>query len=149
MNMEYLVRASTCQRNCTDHGIPPAAWVGIGIVAFSLVFLGPRLIAVIRNRGPKINGPALTGTARILSVRLTGAGGYALGWLGMALSESYVCWTALRVEVPGREPYDVTIRGYVPKRLYPDLEGGGRTVAVQVDSTNPKKARIDFNQPIT
>jgi hypothetical protein len=67
----------------------------------------------------------------------------------MALSESYVCWTALRVEVPGHEPYDVTVRGPVPKRLYRDLEGGGRTVAVQVDSTNPKKVRIDFNQPIT
>jgi len=107
------------------------------------------VIAVMRNRAPKINGPALTGTARILSVKVIVWGGYAFGLLGLALSESYACRTALRVEVPGREPYDVTVRGHVPKRLYRDLEGGGRTVAVQVDSTNPKRVRIDFNQPIT
>jgi hypothetical protein len=61
----------------------------------------------------------------------------------------YVCSTSLEVEVPGREPYQVIIMGHIPKRLFRDLQRGGTTVAVEVDSTNPKRVRIDFDQPIT
>jgi hypothetical protein len=147
MDLEYLLAASRCEPNCATQAIPAVAWVGIAV--WSLLFLGPTVFAVIRNRRPKFKGPALTGTARILWMTLTGPGGYAPGKLGMALGESYMCRTGLRVDVPGVEPYDVSIRGPVPKRLYLDLEGGGRTVVVQVDSADPKKVRIDFDQPIT
>ena len=53
----------------------------------------------------------------------------------------------LMVEVPGREPYDVTVKPSVQfihlARVQP-----GATIPVQVDATNPQKVLIDFNEPI-
>jgi hypothetical protein len=49
---------------------------------------------------------------------------------------------ALRVEVAGREPYDVTIRQPVPTRIPYNYLPGGATVTVEVAASNPKKVRI-------
>jgi len=49
---------------------------------------------------------------------------------------------ALRVEVAGREPYDVTIRQPVPTRNPYNYLPGGATVTVEVAASNPKKVRI-------
>lgn len=117
--------------------LPPVASAEIVVILLVVVIA---FVATVRWRaGPKIKGPALTGTARVL-------GTAKMPQLG--LMPYYVCSTSLRVEVPGREPYDVIIMGRIPKRLFPDLERGGGTVAVQVDSTNPERVRIDFTQPV-
>jgi hypothetical protein len=61
----------------------------------------------------------------------------------------YVARTVLRVNVPGSEPYDVTISERVPKQWAgQDLRlCEGMTVAVKVDSANLRNVRFDFSQP--
>jgi len=97
-------------------------------------------IAATRFRNPKIRGPAVIGTAQILSVQQT-AGPSEEG-RNLALR------IGLRVQVPSWQPYDVTVQRTVElihlARVQP-----GATIPVQVDATNPQKVRIDFNQPIT
>jgi hypothetical protein len=117
--------------------LPPVASAGMVVILLVVVIA---FVATVRWRtGPRIKGPALTGTARVL-------GTAKMPQLG--LMPYYVCSTSLRVEIPRREPYDVIITGHIPKRLFRDLERGGGTVAVQVDSTNPNRVRIDFTQPM-
>ncbi len=53
---------------------------------------------------------------------------------------------ALKVEVPGREPYDVTVRRPLDAFARSAVQPGS-VVRVQVDSANPKTVRIDLNQP--
>jgi hypothetical protein len=89
------------------------------------------------TRTTPIKGPALTGTAQII---------------GMAqdlVSGGEWCCINLRVHVPGREPYDVSITQRVPTEQFCHFRGGGGTVAVQVDATNPENVWIDFAEPIT
>lgn len=52
------------------------------------------------------------------------------------------------MEIPGRAPYDVTIRRTVHVIHLPSVQPGA-TIPVQVDPANPSKVRIDFGQPIT
>ncbi|MBV8860525.1 MAG: hypothetical protein JO259_01500 [Mycobacterium sp.] len=93
--------------------------------------------------GPSFAGSAMSGTARISAVQTTGAsiqrGGHP---------PAYQCQIALRVEIPGRQPYDVMVRQLVDTVALPAVQPGA-TVAVQVDSANSQNVRIDFNQPIT
>jgi hypothetical protein len=112
-------------------GICVVAAVGIIVL---LLFLNR-----VSREEPKIKGPALTGTARVLSMKT----GIAVG----NYPQRIMCRIGLRVEVPGRQPYKVRVRqGFLPWAM--DAIEPGRTVPVQVDSTNPQKVRIDFNQPI-
>ena len=54
------------------------------------------------------------------------------------------------MNIPGHEPYKAIATQEVPLPVVKGLEyKQGKTVAVQVDSTNLKYVRIDFNQPIT
>ncbi|OBG26744.1 hypothetical protein [Mycobacterium sp. 852002-51057_SCH5723018] len=117
--------------------------LGVGLWLIFIVFM---VVSYIRGL-PNFKGQVLRGTARVLSARpevmsgrwwLTPTGGY------------YVARTALRVEVAGRDPYDVTITDRVPKQW-----GGrdtrlckGMTVAVKVDSADPRNVRFDFSQPV-
>ena len=94
----------------------------------------------IRFRQPTIKGPALTGTAQILSVEQS-TGPMREG-LNLALR------IGLRVEVPGRQPYDVAVKRTVDLNHLARVQTGA-TIPVQVDATNPQKVRIDFSQPIT
>jgi hypothetical protein len=104
----------------------------IGIIALLLV------LNRVSREEPKIKGPAPTGTARVLSMKT----GIAVG----NYPQRIMCRIGLTVEVPGRQPYDVRVRqGFLPWAM--DAIEPGRTVPVQVDSTNPQKVRIDFNQP--
>ncbi len=57
------------------------------------------------------------------------------------------CQIALRVQLPGRPPYDATIRQLVDMFAMPELQPGA-TAVVAADSANPQNVRIDFLQPI-
>lgn len=87
-----------------------------------------------------IRGPVVAGTARVLSLRQFGA-------VSVNGPERTICRIGLTVEVPGREPYDVTVwRNIAPWEI-----GGvmtGRTVAVEVDGNHPKRIRIGRSQPV-
>jgi hypothetical protein len=105
------------------------------------IFLGVAtviVVAAIRSRGePRIKG-ALTGTARVLSLQPTNAGN----------EFAHTCKIGLRVEIPGRAPYDVTIRQNV-RVIHLARVQPGAAIPVQVDPANPQKVLIDFNEPIT
>jgi hypothetical protein len=109
--------------------------LGMFLLLFGYV---PGLILGRRKRAPEFKGPVLTGTAQVQYVRAD-----VNSW-----SIPPVCWIALRVQVPGREPYDAQIKQQVPKEVYRVLRRGGGTVAVQVDSTNPLYVWVDFTQPM-
>jgi hypothetical protein len=104
--------------------------VGLGGVAAFFVFM------YRMSRGPAMKGPPLTGTARVLWLKQTG--------VSLRVNEPVtrmVCRLGLRLEVPGRQPCDVTVRqGLVPWEI--DGFQPGATVPVQVDSTNPKRVRV-------
>ena len=93
----------------------------------------------IRQRQPTIKGPALTGIARVLSLESSGLGGS---------DTTHGCKIGLRVEIPGRPHYDVTVRRRVHIIHLPRVQPGA-TIPVWVDATRPERVRIDFNQPIT
>ncbi|MDP7723796.1 hypothetical protein [Mycobacterium sp. TY814] len=105
---------------------PLLSW---GIPALVLVFIG---VSLYRLRRPRFTGPALTGVARILSVQSTGT----------VINDRYVCKINLSVELPGREPYEVTVRQAVHPIQMPSVQPG-LVVSVEVDSTKPDKVRID------
>lgn len=109
------------------------ALVIIGAVVAAVVF------SALRFRNPKISGSALTGTAQVLSAQQA---------VGMREERGDVAVRVeLRVQVPGREPYDVTVKRRI-QLIYLARVQPGATFPVQVDETNPQAVRIDFNQPI-
>lgn len=108
----------------------------VGVVA--MIGWGITMTWVGRER--KIRGPALTGTAQVLAVRTLGA--------VATYPRRVVCRIRLRVDVPGHEPYEATARqNFTPRVLDARIHTGG-TVAVRVDSSNPKHVLVDFSQPI-
>jgi hypothetical protein len=92
--------------------------------------LGPVIVRQMR----KIRGPVVAGTAQVLSLKQFGS-------VAVNGPARLVCRFRLRVQVPGREPYEVAHwQNFPPWEL-----GGvapGRTVSVEVDETNPKRLRI-------
>jgi hypothetical protein len=92
-----------------------------------------------RTREPRIAGPALTGMAQILSVKQTAGSKQETRDLPLQIG--------LRVQAPGQQPYDVTVKRRIDlihvARVQP-----GATIPVKVDASNPQKVVIDFNRPI-
>ena len=119
-------------------------WWVLAIAAFVIGAIAWGIwVTFIGSRETKIRGPALTGTARVLSVKTRGAVGDPLQGAQRAVGR-----IRLRVEVPGREPYEATARQNFRPWVYGSIQIG-RTVAVLVDSINPQRVRIDLSQPIT
>ncbi|MBV9722590.1 MAG: hypothetical protein JO082_11835 [Mycobacterium sp.] len=85
---------------------------------------------------PSFKGSALTGTAQVVSVASTGT----------MINYQYVYKIGLRVELPGREPYDVTVRQPIHPMSVAALQPGS-TLRVQVDSADPQNVRMDSSQP--
>ena len=135
MHLAYL--AFTLKSDNTPWWVLVIAALVIGGIAWGI------FVTFIGSRETKIRGPALTGTARVVSVRTLGAVGDPQQGGQRAVGRVH-----LRVEVPGREPYDATARQNFRPWAYDSIQVG-RTVAVQVDSTNPQKVRIDLSRPIT
>src|ERR1700759_3820236 len=92
-----------------------APWWGVGLL---LVVAVVAIVAItwglwgtfVGSRETKIRGQALTGSAQVLEVKIRGA----VGDPRMGAQEA-VCRIRLSVEVPGREPYEVTIRQNFPQ----------------------------------
>jgi hypothetical protein len=120
-------------------------YVGTAFV-FALT-IGALIYAVVmqvRMVSPaKFRGPALTGTARVLSDRML-----------FGTNATWQRRLTLRVEIPGRPPYDVKINvslntDAAQMALGPDRRHReGRIVSVRVDSANPKRVWIDFSKPM-
>jgi hypothetical protein len=96
------------------------------------------------TRSPKFRGPALTGTAQVLSLRRIGS---------MSINSmvpKVICRIGLRVEVPGRPPYEVKVWQGLGADVASQLARSpwgiavqpGRTAGVEVDSANPRSVRI-------
>lgn len=80
----------------------------------------------------------VAGTAEVLSCRTTGT---------VVNNTGYVCKFKLRVQIPGRDPYDVTVK----ETLDVSAVGAfppGTTVPVQVIAAKPRAVRINFKQPV-
>ncbi len=106
------------------------------IVAVGTPILGP----IVVRRMRKIRGPVLTGTAQVLSLKQFGS-------VAVNGPARMICRFRLRVDVPGREPYDVAHwQNFAPWEL--DAVAPGRTVSVEVDETRPKRVRIGRSRPI-
>lgn len=88
-------------------------------------------VSLYRIRKPRFKGAALTGIARIQSLQSTGT----------VINDRYVCKIGLRVEIPGREPYDTTVREAIHPISMAAMQPGS-VVGVQVDSGDPQKVRI-------
>lgn len=120
----------------------------VAIFVIAIAFTGLILLFVFKLLrsvgivGPRIKGPALTGTARVLSVKSNWS--YSERSF---LPQGNISKIALRVQVPDREPYDVTVTQRIALTATAAIQPGS-VVPVLIDSTNPQTVRIDFSQPI-
>ncbi|OBK46988.1 hypothetical protein A5655_08350 [Mycobacterium sp. 1081908.1] len=113
------------------------------------------LLFMRRVQGPKFSGPALTGTGRVSaipSLGLLSGGGAVVGNIQLFLhdmgqSGSRLCGIGLRVEIPGREPYDATVWQVIDRTQVAAMESGA-AFPVEVDSADPRNVRIDFGRPV-
>jgi hypothetical protein len=122
-----------------------SAWViptviGIAAVVFGIavtVLPGVVLWKVYKSwRGPQLKGPGLTGTAQVISRQR----GFVVNYTDVVLK----VW--LRVQSPGREPYDVTFKQTFDRSVLDSVQPGS-IVPVLIDSTNPQTVRIDLSLP--
>jgi hypothetical protein len=92
-------------------------------------------------RRMRVRGPMETAAAEVLS----------LSQWGPVSANTAVPRTLyrirLRVQSAGREPYNATVWRSVDPWDNGAIEPG-RTVAVEIDVTNPKRVRIDLNRPL-
>jgi hypothetical protein len=109
-------------------------------------------------RDPASTGVQVQGTGQVASVQRTRIS-KGSGEIGSRDDDVEVqCQIALRVQLPGRSPYDATIHQFVDHEMLPGLTSAvrpgvpylqpGATVVVAADSANPRDVRIDFTQPI-
>ncbi|BDB45086.1 MULTISPECIES: hypothetical protein [Mycobacterium] len=109
---------------------------------------GPIILALLafifvrdrKRRNPEIRGTALTGTARVLSVKQVGGGGDEHQYRRLTVR------LGLRVEIAGRQPYDVDVERDIDLIHVPRVQVGA-TIPVQVDPADPQKVRFEFGQP--
>jgi hypothetical protein len=116
----------------------------VGILVIALTLAGPGIALAVwwMFRKPKFRGPALSGTAQVVSLRRIGS--MAVN----SLVPQIMCRIGLRVDVLGHEPYEVKIwKGWAPWAM--EAIQPGRTVQVEVDSADPKKVRIGAGRPST
>jgi hypothetical protein len=138
MHLPYLAAGYAAPAGYTG---PLSPWIWafpIGILFLAIGVQLWRSRAELRASTPTnpIKGPALAGTAQVTGMTQDLASGAE--W----------CCINLRVQIAGGEPYDVSIRQPVPTEQFCRLRGGGGTVAVQVEATNPDTVWIDFTKPI-
>ena len=105
-------------------------FVGVPIWAITRSYIQPAL-SKIRFRASQ----SLTGTAQVLSLKSTGT---------ILENTAYVCKIALRVQVSGREPYDLTIKQPIDVTQM-SLVQPGETVSVQVQP----RTRARFGSVLT
>ena len=114
-------------------------WVALGYV-LTVGPLGQWGYLEIKYRETKVRGPALLGTAEVLSVKV---GPWVIGKSGRR-----PCRLELRVQIPGRETYEVTIRQNLENLTLKSSVQPGRTVAVQVEEAEPQHVRVDLSREL-
>jgi hypothetical protein len=102
--------------------------VGIGLLIFGIASL--RKASATR----RIDETGLAGTAQIVGLTQT----------GMYLNNNPQIGMQLMVSVPGRNPYQVEVRQFVPLMLLGSISVGG-TLPVKVDQQDPSKVVIDWD----
>ena len=102
--------------------------VGIGLLIFGI---GSRRKAAENQR---IDETGLAGSAQIVGMTQT----------GMYLNNNPQIGLQMMVSVPGRNPYQVEVRQFVPLMLLGSLQVGG-TLPVKVDQQDPSKVVIDWD----
>lgn len=108
----------------------PAIGIPVGILVVCVVIV----VVVRRRRASK----RVAGTAQVLSVETMESTGGS--------DPTCMCRIALRVEIPGRPPYDATSsNGDFMTPVEIAAVQPGKTVAVQIDSKNPQDVWIDFS----
>jgi hypothetical protein len=112
--------------------------VAVGVVVVVVSWFGYQIAQGWRRRyarakpkkGTDFHDPPVAGTARVMGVR------------GARFSTYDV---ALRVEVPGRQPYEATVRQRIPIQIsHRGLLRPNALVDIQVDSADPYDVWIDF-----
>jgi hypothetical protein len=111
----------------------------VGAIVLVVVVLIRVRIQERANRNPEIRGPAVAGTALVLSVEHAGGGGE---------SDFHFLRIGPRVQFSGRQPYDLTVSRKVHVIHLASVQPGS-IVPVQVDANDPQIVRIDFDQRIT
>jgi len=108
----------------------------LGVVGIILLLfgIGSRRKAAQNQR---IDETGLAGTAQIVGMTQT----------GMYLNENPQIGLQLNVTVPGRNPYQVEVRQFVPLMLLMRLQVGA-TLPVKVDQQDPSKVVIDWDSPV-
>ncbi|MBE1550685.1 hypothetical protein GGC64_004725 [Mycobacterium sp. OAS707] len=104
-----------------------------GVVIASVV--GPFAV----SRMKRIRGPVEPATARVITLSQ---------WGSMSVNTPVprtICRIRLRIERPGREPYTATVWQNIDPWDIGAVEPG-RTVAVDIDTTKPKKLRINLSR---
>jgi hypothetical protein len=134
-------------------GIPVWAWILAVALPLIASAMGISMVMFLYRSKPgaQFRGPALTGTARVLaipSLSVISGGAGALGNVLLTGPQRRLCNIALRVEIPGHEPYDATVWKVIDRNQVLAMESA-IAHPVEVDSANPQNVRIEFNQPIT
>ena len=133
MNRYVTVGSSSSGISTGVHWLDTALFI---MLIAGTPILGP----IVVRRMRKIRGPVLTGTAQVLSLKQFGS-------VAVNGPARMICRFRLRVQVPGREPYDVAHwQNLAPWEL--NAVAPGRTVSVEVDETKPKRLRIGRSRPI-
>ena len=124
------------------------AVVSVAVVAIPVFIFRTRLHAAIARgqelaqSGPTFSGTALTGRAQVISVQPIGGTVIRGG-----RPPEYRCSISLRVQPSEGDPYDANIIQLVDSAALPTI-GPGATVAVRLDSANPRNVVVDFSQPV-
>ncbi|MFI6519420.1 hypothetical protein ACIBF1_27955 [Spirillospora sp. NPDC050679] len=105
------------------------------VFALLLAFIGFACFELSRQVAPRLLRSPLRGTARILDVRDTGA----------ATREKRILELRLRVEVPGREPYDALRRVAVKDE---DLLQEGRVYRCAVSRKRPHRLNMIWKRVV-
>ena len=101
--------------------------VGIGLLVFGI---GSRRKAAENQR---IDQTGLAGTGQIIGMTQT----------GMYLNNNPQIGLQMLISVPGRNPYQVEVRQFVPLMLLGSLQVGG-SLPVKVDQQDPSKVVVDW-----
>ena len=105
----------------------------LGITGVLLILFGAASLRKA-SANKRIDETGLAGTGQIIGLTQT----------GMYLNENPQIGIQMMVSVPGRNPYQVEVRQFVPLILLGSIQVGA-TLPVKVDQTNPSKVVVDWD----
>jgi hypothetical protein len=109
----------------------------LGVVGIGLIWFGMRSGAKA-DEAERIAATGISGQATIVGLTQT----------GMFLNDNPQVGIDLMVTTPGRQPYPAHLKQFIPLILLGRLANGA-TLPVKVDSADPTKLVIEWDQPAT